>query len=556
MSRSPVSASDESLAKAIAEKVMITDTLLEQGYYSAAADLSHNDAEMALKPFEGKTTKGKTYVGAFMLPHQGDSNPATTLSGFERSLRAYKAKIEDDTIKLPVTLQFLINTPGEKSPTGTEKSTSGHDTILEVALKKDKGISFFHIDSLLEAGSTSPSSAWVSANEKHIRDVVITVFGAIEGVTPEKSFLHLPSPVGKQTGIDCVYFAVGLIAGEHTTEPENKEYVEPEARKLAVVKLMAQAAYDQYYEIHKDEPKFLITEVVDKTKLKIAKAEDLAAYQKVAPDMKVGDIIYPPVLKKLAPEKTVSTTAKENGDVLKEFDETAKTAVMKTVFEQVKAVVAKNWMNAEYPTVTFELAKKKDDADDDITVSDSKCKVHLIATFTKKDGAEEKAHITLTRTTDPANPGEVVRCCQTKSALVTWPMQCELMANQSMTERQAAAKKAGVKADTRIMLSIEDNSAKTVSAKDLGGATDAKLTPKEADLVKAYFAAGYTEVYCAGVRLQSDGMVSKALKEGTPSDAPSKGALPGVLSSPPLSAALPSAPLSDVSAPSEPLTLA
>ena len=519
---------DEAHAHAEAEKVEIIPTILKQGFYSATADLSHNDAETALRHLVGKSRQvgdadPKTtavYAGAFALPHVGDTDPAKTLASFKEILETYKAKVEDKSIAPPVTFQFLMNKPGEKDPSNPKKSLTGHNTVLEVTIAADESISIANVDSLLEplADGALPE-AWAGANKDHVVDVVKGAFGVVKPATTAAPYAvlaqqHKPSPLGKQSGVECIYSSTALIAGLETKDVA--------ARKLAVIQMMAEAhasttAVEDYAGLVAGAVK---EPTIQKADLVTTTAENVEKYKTLVPPPKLNDISCPSVLDQLLKAKKAAepkaATIKEQTDALKDYTDEAKIKLMQTsILEEAKKTVASWTMPAEYSKVDVTIAKKKEagkEKEDDVTPD----KIHLIASYTKVDAkpgdAPVSVNITLTRTVDPTKLNEVVRRCETdNSTLIDWPKQCELMAKQSMAERKDAAN--GAAPDTRIALSIEDTSAKTVSARGLGGNSQDRLTPKEADLVRAYFAAGYMVVHVGNAELHKERVLAPMVKE-------------------------------------------
>ena len=511
--------------------------LLTTGYYPAADDQSHYNAAQALKVYEGESYvdgAGKTvvYAGALALPATTvvKQQLSSALQPFEKMLQDCKAKVDGTykkpgattpelATKLPVTFRFLMNIMGT------------HNTVLEVSIDAKHQITVKNLDSLLSGTAESP---WEEEqNVKLITDAIQRVFvpsaasSSSSYSLPKAEVVRAPSPLGQQGSKECIYFSVAEIARHHDATME-MPLTHLETRKLAVVQLMAKAASAKFKDVRKPAES-CATEEVWSSNLRIATKEDMETHKAVAPTMQVGDIIYPPVLVKLAraaaaKKAEAAAAAKENVDVLKDFDDTRRTTVMRKAFAEAQTT-AKNWIKPEYSngksaylSVTLAMAQKDDPKaaagtkTDDVTVSNKECKVHLTATFTKTDHTTVSADITLTRAVDDKNPNEVVRRCQTDSpSLVTWAMQCELWAKQSMTERVEAAQVLNAPPlDTRVSLSINDEgSPKTVSASEFGGDAKTMLTVNEAELLRAYFSEGkFTQVHLkdVGVVFHKSGM--------------------------------------------------
>lgn len=276
---------DHEVAEAADRHVGIVGVLLRNGYYSADKDLEHNDAKSALRGFCGMpllsildpNKKTMSYMGAFHVPHRED---ATEIPAFKAALETVKAKmvadyVGQDKITPPITLRFLVNDPARK------EGDTGHNTILEVTFQDNGKILLQNLDSMQshQALGEADRSAKPQWSDKVTR-IVSDVF---KDHQLEKNIVDsVPNPLGRQKGAECIYFSMAEIVRHYLSHPA--EFNDESTRKKAVVVQMLRASGR--------------TEV-NPGSVALATKATVAQYKEIVPNLKVGDIIYPPVLDRL-----------------------------------------------------------------------------------------------------------------------------------------------------------------------------------------------------------------------------------------------------------------
>ncbi len=506
------------VTEALAAQVEIVKELRDIGYYSAARDLSFHDAEKVLAQHAGTPDQhGSTYIGAFCL--QTKNQTGTLVGGdikkFKNMLSAYVTKAEFTT---PATLLFLMHKPS---------GGTGHDTVLEIQIDKDKKITINNVNSSLEKGA---QEKWDNLDASAVVKAVKEVLPTTADYKYESEAQHVPSPLGKQEDLECIYYSVANIAGGYDGAPDsvlgkcvsNSKIENKPAMKLAVVKMMVDVAAAKGQE------------KIESACLVIANKDHVEKYKDVvAPNtFNVGDIIYPPTLDKLRvakPTKPDAKSVESSASITESFDPFAgltpeqKKAAMNDALDAIEKI---NWpLTAPGSSVIKVECAKLSGTPREVNVDDGR--TFLTATVSKPvaPGAPSETQtidIVLKRSSetrtlsDGKTEGGVQRYCEIRDSHgmnkdELWKMQCELMAAQSFAERQAAVRVSGGRLRTEIMVSIEDASP-TVTMTIENRSYANYFTAKEAVLIQAYLAAGYTKVHMPGNRV--------VCKEGTVSEFP------------------------------------
>lgn len=171
------------------------------------------------------------------------------------------------------------------------------------------------------------------------------------------------------------------------------------------------------------------------------------------------------------PRKTTPPTITEAVDVLASFDEAQKKKVLAEAMS-VCEVALTNTQKIKFTDITITLEDVKSTIQAKIALpgSDQKTTVTKTVSITRLASTDGKT---------------VTRHCEGE---LTTEQRYTIIATTSFQERVAAAKETGKALNTRIDISIQ-NPNKLPIGKD-------GLTSDERALVKAYLAAGYTEVYC------------------------------------------------------------